>query len=254
MAAAAPQTDLVAVVLVAGTGTRLRPLTDDRPKCLVEVGGRPLLDRLLDRLAQAGLRRACLATGYRAEALHAHFTRSPAPLELSFTPNPRFATTQNAFSLFSVQQAVGDAGFVLCDGDVLLRRGVLERLVASPFDAALLVERREDMGAEEMKARVASDGRVTGLAKTFDPATCFGESIGVQKLGPATAPKLWATLATMMASGGEGEYYEAAFQRLIDGGTPFGAVAVSGEEWTEIDDLADLERAELRARSGEWDR
>jgi choline kinase len=244
----------VAVVLVAGTGTRLRPLTDERPKCLVEVGGRPLLSRLFERLAAAGITRACLATGWRADVLSAWLAEAPPPLAVSLVPNPRYDTTQNAFSLHSVRDAVGDAGFVLCDGDVLLRPGVLERLLDDPADAALLVERRTDMGAEEMKARVDAQGRVTALAKTLDPTTCYGESIGVQKIGPATAPGLWTILADMMEHGGEHQYYEAAFQRAIDQGVPFAAVAVEEREWTEIDDLADLERAELRARSGEWDR
>lgn len=243
-----------AVVLVAGTGSRLRPLTNDRPKCLVEVGGRTILARLLDRLASAGITRAVLATGHRADALGAHFERHPSPLALELVSNERFATTNNAYSLFTTRAAMGGHGFLLCDGDVLLGPGVVERLLEDEADNALLVERRADMGEEEMKAVVDSNLRVTALAKTIRPDAAFGESIGVQRVGEASAPALWNTLAEMMASGGEGQYYEAAFQRMIDAGIPFAAVPVTGEEWIEVDDVADLERAEAQVRARAWDR
>lgn len=116
---------LTAVVLVAGTGTRLRPLTNDRPKCLVDVGGRAILARLLDRLARAGVTRACLATGHRAAALDEHFARHPSPLAIQLVANPRFATTNNAYSLKTTESVVGSGGFLLCDGDVLLAPGVV---------------------------------------------------------------------------------------------------------------------------------
>ncbi len=243
---------LAAVVLVAGTGTRLRPLTDDRPKCLVEVGGRAILDRLLERLAAGGIRDAVLATGHCASSLSAHFARHPAPLAVSFVDNPRFATTNNAYSLFTTRSVVSGRGFLLCDGDVLLAPGVVERLVQHPSANALLVEPRDDMGEEEMKAQVTA-GRAVGLAKTLDASAAFGESIGIQKIGRASSAALFATLEAMMGAGGEGQYYEAAFQRMIDGGTEFSAVSVAGEEWIEIDDVADLARAEARFKARAWD-
>lgn len=243
-----------AVVLVAGTGSRLRPLTNDRPKCLVEVGGRAILARLLERLAAAGIQRACLATGWRADALQGHFERNPPPLELAFVANERFETTNNAYSLFTTRAAMQGRGFVLCDGDVLLAPGVVERLLDHPAENALLVEPRGDMGDEEMKAVVDATLRVTALAKSLRADAAYGESIGVQRVGSRSAPALWGTLEAMMASGGEGQYYEAAFQRMIDDGVDFAAVPVAGDEWIEVDDVADLERAGALLRERAWDR
>lgn len=210
--------------------------------------------RLLDRLASAGITRAVLATGHCADALGEHFARHPSPLEVVFVANERFATTNNAYSLFTTRDQLDGRGFLLCDGDVLLAPGVVDRLLDDEEDNALLVERRDDMGEEEMKAVVDSNLRVTALAKTLRPEAAFGESIGVQKVGGTSAPALWTTLTEMMRSGGEGEYYEAAFQRMIDGGIAFRAVPVTGEEWIEIDDVADLERAEAQVRARAWDR
>lgn len=233
------------VILVAGTGTRLLPLTADRPKCMVEVGGGNILSRLLGQLAELGVKKIILATGYREDAIKNWLEGRALTPEISFVSNPAYATTNNAQSLWTTREIVGDRGFLLCDGDVLLRNGPLERLLAEPSENALLVEPRDDMGDEEMKALVENDRRrVTKLSKAIDPKKAFGESIGIQKVGPG----IWPALEGMLAEGGSNKYYEDAFQRMIDGGVHFSAVPVTGEEWIEIDDMADLERA--RARFG----
>lgn len=233
-----------AVILVAGTGTRLLPLTADRPKCLVEVGGGTILSRLLDQLAKAGMKNIFLATGFREDAIRtwvSEHASSLPQLAISFEPNPAFATTNNAQSLWTTRKAVGDHPFLLCDGDVLLRPDVMIRLLEHPSENALLVEPRTDMGDEEMKVMVEND-RVTKLSKAIDPKRAFGESIGIQKV----APTIWKTLEAMIAAGGANKYYEDAFQLMIDGGAWFSAVPVDREEWIEIDDMSDLERARAR--------
>jgi choline kinase len=235
-----------AVILAAGIGTRLRPLTDDRPKCLVEVGSHTILSRLLHQLATAGIKRALLTTGYRAEAIARHLAEHPAPLEVVLIPNPIYDTTNNAMSLFKAHQATNGEGFILCDGDVVLRRGPLQALLQEACECALLVEAKQNMGAEEMKAVVNSSYKVTQLAKTLEPNLCLGESIGIQKIGTTFAPLLWKTLSDMMQSGRDGAYYEEAFQRMIDHGVDFAATPVAASDWTEIDDLADLEDARAR--------
>ena len=236
-----------AVIFVAGTGTRLLlPVTADRPKCLVEVGGETILSRILRQLAAAGMQDVCLATGHCEPMLRDWVTQRQPRVDVSFVSNPAYATTNNAYSLWMTRKSVGDRSLLLCDGDVLLEDGVLERLIRHPSENALLIEPRDDMGEEEMKAAV--DGaRVTRLTKTMDPKEAFGESIGVQKIGNTAA--LWHTLEEMIqGQGGADLYYEDAFQRLIDGGVDFAPVSVGKGEWIEIDDAADLERA--RARFG----
>jgi choline kinase len=99
-----------------------------------------------------------------------------------------------------------------------------------------------------MKALLDPEGNVRRLAKPLDPAACAGESIGVQKVSGPALPILWATLEAMRAAGDTQGYYEDAFQRMITAGVSFRTVAIGHHEWTEIDDLADLEDA--RARFG----
>ena len=98
------QTTDVAVLLVAGVGQRLRPLTDDRPKALVDVGGETILGRATRLLLAAGVRELVLATGYREDAVRAAMSSCPVPV--TFVRNDAFDRTQNAVSLFLCREAV----------------------------------------------------------------------------------------------------------------------------------------------------
>jgi choline kinase len=235
-----------AVVLAAGTGSRLRPLTDERPKCLLTIGARTLLDRLLDQLAEAGITRVVIVTGHLSSVLETHVAKRQGPPSVVCAPNPLYASTNNAVSLLSARSFLWEEGFVLCDGDVLLAQNFLRDLCEAPDPCALLVEPKATLSAEEMKAITDAEGRVQLLSKELDPALCVGESIGVQKVGGDALPLLWEQLNQMVRGGREGAYYEEAFQRLIDGGHTFRAVMIEPGGFTEIDDLADLEDARAR--------
>lgn len=240
--------EFTALILAAGLGSRLRPLTDDTPKCLLDVGGQTILARQLERVAAAGIRRAVVVTGYLGAQVEAHLRRSPPQLEVVTAANPDYATTGNCMSVLAGRAGVSTRGVVICDGDVVLTGDALSRLVADPAPSALLIDRETNLGGEEMKALLDAAGNVRRLAKPLDPAACAGESIGVQKVSGPALPIFWATLEAMQSAGDTQGYYEDAFQRMINAGVSFRTVAIGHHEWTEIDDVADLEDA--RARFG----
>jgi choline kinase len=242
-----PASDTQAIILAAGSGTRLRPLTLTTPKCLVDVGGQTILARQLERIAAAGIRRVVVVTGYLNEAVSGHFqAHPPAGLEVRLAPNPDYATTGNCMSVLAAQSQVDAASIVLCDGDVVLTGDALSRLVAEPNTAALLLDTETRLAQEEMKAELDARGAVRKLSKQLDPATSAGESIGIQKVGGTALGIFWATLASMREAGDTQGYYEDAFQRMINAGVTFRTVPIGHHEWTEIDDLADLEDARAR--------
>jgi choline kinase len=238
--------DYEAVILAAGSGSRLRPLTLDTPKCLLDVGGRTILSRQLERIAAAGIERAVVVTGHLAERVEEHLRRFPPPIEVALAPNPDYATTGNCMSVLAARPRVGGRGIILCDGDVVLSGDALLRLVLLPGPCGLLLDMETRLGEEEMKAQVDERGTVRRLSKQVSPADAAGESIGVQKVGGAALPILWATLDAMRESGETGGYYEDAFQRMMQAGVSFHPVPIGHHEWTEIDDLADLEDARAR--------
>lgn len=242
-----------AVILAAGQGTRLQPLTNSTPKCLIEIDGRPLLARMLEALAQAGIADAVIVTGHLADRVD-RFLAAPQPLRVRTARNAEYATTNNAASLWAARPAVDacdggrDDGFVLCDGDVLLFESPLSALLGVPEPCALAVDRGAPLGNEEMKVEVDAAGRVTRLLKHIDSRGCIGESIGVQKLGGPALPIVWDEIEKVVHADAATAYYEDAFQRAIDRGVVFATSDVTPGSWIEIDDAADLEAARRRFR------
>jgi choline kinase len=241
---------LTAVILAAGFGSRLRPLTDDTPKCLLDVGGKTILARQLERIAAAGIPRAVVVTGHLADRVETHLRAAPPPLPVLLAPNPDYGTTGNCMSVLAARAQVGEGGgIILCDGDVVLTGSALQRLVADPSPSALLLDTETPLADEEMKAFLDPQGTVRRLSKQLPPAECAGESIGIQKVAGPALPIFWATLEAMRDAGETQGYYEDAFQRMIQAGVTFRTVPVGHHEWTEIDDLADLEDARARFAS-----
>jgi choline kinase len=235
-----------AVILAAGSARRLRPLTDTTPKCLLDVGGRAILDLLLDRLSEAGVTKAVVVTGHLCERIERHLSDRPPPLPVNLAWNQAFATTNNVVSLLCARPYLSSDALVICDGDVVLRGDALQRLLLEPVDCALLVDREARLADEEMKVGVDQSGLVRQLSKELHPTAAAGESIGIQKVGGAPLSRLWSVLEQLVESGRTDVFYEAAFQQLIDAGIPFRSVPVTSEDWIEIDSAEDLAEARKR--------
>lgn len=241
-----------AILLVAGMGSRLRPLTETRPKCLLEVGGEPLLLRLLRQLRELGIEHVVLATGYLPETIAAAVGGRPGLPRISFAHNPNFDSTNNAHSLLVALEHVEGRPFLLCDGDVLLGdTSWLGALARDARENVLSVLARDDMGEEEMKVVLDETGAVVGLSKGLDPAKSYGESLGLQKIGARIGADLRARLEAMTDAERARLYYEDVFAELIDRGHPFHVLDAVAGTWTEIDTVEDLEHA--RALYAGWD-
>ncbi|MBE7480004.1 MAG: phosphocholine cytidylyltransferase family protein [Polyangiaceae bacterium] len=228
-----------AVLLVAGIGSRLRPLTDDRPKALVEVGGETILGRALRLLAAHGVGRVVLATGYREEALRSALAGSP--FEVIYCRNERFDSTQNAVSLALCASAVDGRAFFKLDGDVMFRPEVLARLDACEAPLAVAVDRSRRADAEAMKFRLGDGDRIEAFGKGIDLDAAAGESIGIERVAASISPALFAELARPESAA---LYYEDVYSKLIAAGRlEARAVEVGDLPWTEVDDPIDLGRA-----------
>ncbi len=243
-----------AVILAAGLGTRLEPITNEIPKCMVEVGGVPLIDRMIDEIDRVGITDIIVVTGHMSEVLERHLASRENALARNahVVFNERYADWGNFYSLLVARHAIGDSSFIKFDADVVLDRSILPKLVAAPGPAVLALDCRDDLGSEDMKARVDASGRVVELSKRIDAAVAVGESIGVDRIDGDLGPALFDKLHSMIASGDTHEYYEYAYERLIDQGAPFSYVDITDSLWCEVDNAADLERAhEVLARQGE---
>ncbi|MES1176121.1 MAG: phosphocholine cytidylyltransferase family protein [Myxococcales bacterium] len=233
-----------AVILVAGIGSRLRPITDDRPKALVDIGGETILGRAVRLLASYGVRKLILATGYREDAVRAAMEDLPSGIEtVEYCRNPAFDRTQNSVSLALCREALGSDAFFKLDGDVVFQRQVLERLDASSAELAVAVDAGRMLDAEAMKVTV-SGVSISAFGKGIALAESAGESIGIERIRGNASSTLFAAMGAAIAAGETHLYYEDYYSRLIAQGTLSAeAVPVADLPWTEVDDFSDLERA-----------
>ena len=237
-----------AVILVAGIGSRLRPITDDRPKALVDLGGETILGRAVRLLASYGVRKVVLATGYREDAVMA--AMQGAPVAVEYCRNPEFDRTQNSVSLALCRVALGSDAFFKLDGDVVFQRQVLERLDESSAPLSVAVDAGRMLDAEAMKVTV-SGSDILAFGKGIELSKSAGESIGIERIAASHAATLFDALDRTIFGGETGLYYEDVYSQLIaDGALRAEAVSVRDLPWTEVDDFADLERARELVRSG----
>lgn len=237
---------MIGLVLAAGAGRRLAPLTDDLPKALVPVRGETtsILDLTVAHFAAAGLHRVVIVTGHAADRVADRVPGWSAEhgLSIELVHNDRALDWNNAYSLWCAREHYG-AGALLCNGDTLHPLAVQRQLLDVRTDrVCLAVDRHKTLGEEEMKVRLDGEGRLLRISKQLDPASSEGEYIGVTLIPPAAAVSLTAALETTWRRDPQ-LYYEDAYQELVDTGTEVTTADIGVVEWTEVDDHADLARA-----------
>ena len=219
--------------LAAGAGIRLRPLTDDRPKSMLEVGGVSLARRALESLRRAGAGDAVAVTGHRAEAFE-----DVRDLFSTEVFNERFEDHGNVYSLWCARDHVREGCYIV-NSDVLFEDEVARRLVGAEGSVVLCAS-DHGVDAESMKA-VAADGRLAELSKEAEVGP-HPEYIGLARIDPAHGPELAEVLERFVREGPLDVYYEDAIQEMA-AALPVGLAPVDGLAWIEIDDHEDLAQA-----------
>jgi histidinol-phosphate/aromatic aminotransferase/cobyric acid decarboxylase-like protein len=241
-----------AIVLAAGSGARLHPLTQDRPKCLVRVDGESLLSRLVGSLAAVGVERVVVVTGHLGERIVEELPAAHPGVEFVFVANDRYRTTNNIYSLW-LARAHFDEDFLLLEADVLCHDAVLAPLVAGPAgtSAALVSPRRWFMDGACVELQgwpltiTAPKQIPVGEHRPHHYKTVNFYRIAADFATGWLARRLDDKVATADLSA----YYETLFAEAIDRGvTEFRAEVVSDRDWFEIDTLDDLDIAEFRLK------
>ena len=229
-----------AVILAAGCATRLRPYSDDTPKTLLPVGGVPILRRTITNLLRVGFDQFVIGTGYLEHMVREAVAGWFPGLDVTYVSNPDYQTTNNAFSLLLTREHVEDDGFILLDGDVVFDVSVVEELVERGPDC-LAVRSVGEIGLEEVKVTADNEDRVLAIGKHVPVRSAMGESVGIELFSAASSRRLFAALHQRVRENGlVNEYYEAAFQQIIDGGVTLYGVDIGSMYATEIDTVEDL--------------
>lgn len=237
-----------AIILAAGRGLRLKqPTAQEQPKCLLEFGGRTLLERHLQLLQAAGITEIVLALGFLHEVVQSYLaglTGLPRP---QIVLNPQFELG-SVLTLHTATAALTGGGDVLVmDADVLYHERIMAALVAKAGAAnRLLIDRDFEAGDEPVKVCVRA-GVPIELRKQLPAALeydAIGESVGFFRFDARAARRLAAIVADYAGSGrGAMPHEEAVRDLLRESGYGFGVADVTGQPWIEIDFPADVERA-----------
>ncbi len=260
-----------AIVIAAGRGRRLGPHTEEIPKCLVEVGGRPILGWVADAFAAAGIEELVVIRGYRGDVLEVG-ARALWP-RIRFVDNVEWETNNILLSLACARAELDDACLVTYS-DIIFTPAVAVACASSPADLALVIDTafrdiyvgRTEHPLDEGEVSDLDDaGRVRRVGKrALPPGDAFGEFIGLAKLsqdGAGWCGEAIDALTAQYAGRDDQPFQRAArfrnayltdlFQHLIDGGRAAMPVAIAGH-WREIDTGQDLDRARVLVESKEW--
>jgi choline kinase len=233
-----------AVVLSAGRGSRLLPLTATRPKCLLPVGGKTIVEWQVQTLAACGIKRITVVVGFGAEQVEEVLAAQSLPgTEVRALFNPRFDVADNLISCWSARSEM-ESDFVLLNGDTLFEPGVLERVLESPqAPVAVAVCSKRSYDADDMK--VHCQGTVLRqIGKQLPADKTDAESIGMLFFR-GEGPRLFhAALDRAVTSPQAARQWYLSVVNEMAGENLVRTAAVDGLEWVEIDFHGDLRTAE----------
>jgi CTP:phosphocholine cytidylyltransferase-like protein len=227
-----------AIILAAGTGIRLRPWTDDRPKGLVDVGGTSLIERQIRFFRERGVGEITIVAGYRADRFASLLARHR---DVSIVFNDKFEAYNNIYSMYLVRDRLGDS--YVSEADVCMH----ENYILAHSDRSLIFGGYRTGFAKEWIIRFDESRRIRRIDVEG------GEGIieaGLTYWTERDAPHLRGKLEELIGAGDfETRYWDDVFMALF-GRLEVYLHEIGPAEWTEIDDASDLEEARRRERLG----
>ncbi len=241
-----------AIIVAAGPGSRLMPITNEKPKCLLDVGGKTILERALGALGENGVEDIVVVKGYKS-----HLIDYP---DVTYCHNPEFRKNNILRSLFYAEDEMND-NFIFSYSDILYSREIVAKLIGSEADVALIVdvnwiqtyEGRDQHPISEAELVKVEDGKVVRIGKGIvSPKEAHGEFIGLAKFTKSGAETMKAAYRRVSEDHCASPFQNAAsldkayitdmIQELVDNGLLVQSVDIEGG-WVEIDTPQDLERA-----------
>ncbi len=242
-----------AIIVAAGPGSRLMPLTSEKPKCLLEIGGKPILERAIEVLRQNGVEKIAVVRGYRGDLINYP--------DVTYYENPDFGNNNILGSLLYAEDEMNDA-FIFSYSDILYSSDIVAKLVDGAADIALIVdvnwihryEGRDKHPISEAELVKVENGRVVKIGKgVVKPEEAQGEFIGLARFTKVGAEAMRAayhrvekecptTTPFQQAASLKTAYMTDMIQELVDTGSLVKAVEIEGG-WMEIDTPQDLAEA-----------
>ena len=242
-----------ALLLAAGTGTRLQPLTDGSPKCLTEVCGVAILGRLVSCLVEQGFRRLVVVLGYRGEQIRDYLELHAPEIEVQFVECREYNNTNNIYSLWLAREHIQEP-FVLIESDLVFDSHLLG-LMRVDNRIAVVRHQPQMLGTTVL---IDESGRVDSfcIGAVQHPHKSAYKTVNLYSFSVPAWREVARRLGQHITAGRVHNYYEVVFAELAaEGLLPMKAVSFDGQRWCEIDTHEDLRVAERmfsESRGGLW--
>lgn len=228
-----------ALILAAGLGTRLAPITNVKPKSLVPVNGKPILFKQIENLQINGVNDITIVSGYKADILE-KVVREIFP-KIKIVESVDYASTNNMYSAYIAREAIGDSAFLMMNADVFYDASVIEALLTDEAENAIVT----DIGTyiEESMKVVEENGRLVKISKTIKPEEALGVSIDVYKFSKDAGKAFFNKCTEYIEDKKELKMWSEVALNDILPEVVFKACPLMGR-WLEIDNHDDLAAAE----------
>jgi len=232
-----------AVILAAGIASRLRPLTNNTPKCLLKVGSKSILELTIENLVANGINEIIIVTGFLDHKIKDFLDSRFPDLDIIFCHNELYESTNNIYSLWLAKDALDGDDMLLMDSDIVFDGRIIAKLRNSGFENCLALK-RHDLSDEEIKVLVDKGGRILDISKEVNPKKAAGESIGIEIFSRQLLPELFRVIDRKVNTERKVNiFYEVAFQELINENHDIFIVDVTDFFCMEIDTADDLKIA-----------
>jgi len=233
-----------AVITAAGSGTRLRPLTDHTPKCLLDIAGYTTLGLSVENILKQGIDEFVLVVGFEHNKIREYLKANYSAAKVEYILNEDYETTNSLYSFWMTRDAINGDSLLLLDGDIIFGQNVVEAVLNCKYDNCLSYRSGIEVVEEDMKLVVDNEGIVTQISKKIDLEIASGESIAIQKFSKEGVRQLIKAANELVVEEKiVNDWYEGAFQRMIDNGAEIGSITVDESTCFEIDTFEDIEYA-----------
>jgi choline kinase len=232
-----------AVILAAGVASRLRPLTNHTPKCLLKVSSKSILELAIENLLANKITEIIIVTGYLENMIRDFIGLRFPELNITLIYNEFYNSTNNIYSLWLAMNALNGDDMLLMDSDIVFNSQIIEKLCSSEKENCLALK-RHDLSDEEIKVKIDQKGRVLEIGKEVEISEAAGESVGIELFGGEVIPVLFKIIdRKILIEKNVNQFYEAAFQELVSSNHEIYVVDISEYFSMEIDTAEDLRLA-----------
>lgn len=244
-----------ALILAAGMGRRLGEKTKNNTKCMVEVNGVKLIDRVLSQLKSLNIDRVVIVAGYCRESLMEHVGNSYQGIPIHWVVNPIYDKTNNIYSLALAKDELVKDDTLLIESDLIFDDAMFEMILADPYPNLALVAKYETWMDGTM-VRIDNDNNIVNFvpkkAFNYDEVDSYYKTVNIYKFSREFSQGVYVPfLEAYCAVMGNNEYYEQVLRviTLLDGAN-LKALPIGNKRWYEIDDIQDLDIAEALFAEG----